>query len=139
MVPGIMKLKISFTSKLLFSLGFISCLTGCESQTVVEVMHSQIGLSESEIINKWGFPTEERVDNGRELLIWTETEISYEGVPRLNVEKEITDNIEFEGVFLLGEGRQLTCSRIVELGAENTVVNASATGSNCPRFAPSSW
>ncbi len=114
-------------------------LAACDHVETRDLMQQQVGKPLSELIGQWGFPTDERRENGRDLVYWTRTDVSYENTPKLDVTVPINDNIEFSGSFPLGDGEELACSRIVEVDKDQIVINASVQGNDCPQYAPSSW
>lgn len=80
-------------------------------------MTAQIGKSLDQVIAAWGFPTGERNVAGRRSVIWEETELSYDNVPKVGVNLPIGDNGSVSATIPLADPEELTCRRILQINS----------------------
>ena len=113
-------------------------LAACDLTTSEEAMRARLGQPLNTVIADWGFPTSERTIAGRNLVVWEETEVTYDGVPQIGIGGDI-GNASVTATIPLGEPRELSCNRVLQINRQEIVIGASLEGNNCPFYAPSNW
>lgn len=113
-------------------------LGACDTTSATEAVEARVGQSLDEVVEDWGFPTGERTVVGRRLVYWEELEYDYDDVPRVGLRLPFGGG-EVEAQIALTDPEELTCTRELQLDADETVVAADLKGNNCPYFVPSDW
>ena len=114
-------------------------LSACNAEKSDEVVNARTGQSLEQVIADWGFPTDERTVAGRRLVIWEESELSYDTVPKVGISLPIGDRGSVSATIPLSNPDELTCRRVLQINSAEQVVAASLEGNDCPYFAPQGW
>lgn len=114
-------------------------LAGCNLPKSSEVVQAKIGQSLDAVIADWGYPARERKVAGRTLVIWEESELSYDNVPQIGVSVPVGTNGSVTATIPLGEPEEKVCRRTLELNKSDIVIGASLQGDLCPYYAPNNW
>ena len=114
-------------------------LAACDFDRADEVVQARIGQNLSTVISSWGFPTDQKEVAGRDLVYWTQTELSYDDVPQISIEAPIGSSGSISAQIPLAEPTEMTCSRVLEIDSNQVVINAALEGNDCPYYAPSGW
>lgn len=110
-------------------------LSNCSStKTMQGIMSSWVGSNIDQVIDRWGFPDEEKVVNGRKIFVW-----NYRKQATLPYSSTTTGNINTQtGAFqsnTYGGGGQTIygrCTRILEVDDKKVVKSWQWKGNNCP-------
>ena len=125
------------------TLGFVFlsllALSACNAEKSDEVVNARTGQSLEQVIADWGFPTDERTVAGRRLVVWEESELSYDNVPKVGISLPIGDRGSVSATVPLSNPEELTCRRVLQINSAEQVVAASLEGNDCPYFAPRGW
>lgn len=102
----------------------ITFIPGCASRTMNNVMSSWKGAPLEEAIQKWGYPTQEKVVASHKLYLWEQNNgISASGGwwPGARKWGGGSVNIEY-------------CNRILEVDDRGIIINGQWDGNDCPKL-----
>lgn len=95
-------------------------------------LNSWVGYNINDMINYWGFPTEEKTIANRHIYIWNRTRTQY--IPQ-RTNSTVTPNVYNTQVSSYTTGGYYvtyTCNKTIEVDANNTITSWSWEGNACP-------
>ena len=116
-------------TKILFTLLFITVLTGCISTSQVnERVGAWENVNLADLINSWGVPTKEHEIAGRKFYVWNNKDNSSSPTFGVSVGSHGGHSgISISSLFG-GDTEENICSRVVEVDMEDKILSINWTG-----------
>ena len=96
---------------------------------------SWVGYPLDSVIQKWGYPEEEKIIAGKKLYVWMTYDYNSEVVEGTGITISSTDKKGNQTSFTTGGQLKIDfCRKILEADKNNIILNGQWEGNYCPRF-----
>lgn len=101
--------------------------------TMTTVMNSWMGCHINQVIDRWGYPTEEKTIAGHKLYYWTETRVVDNPVDsHTTVTKDKKGHTHYDTYTTGGDREVYTSTRIIEVDDKDIVIKGQYSGNDLP-------
>lgn len=101
--------------------------------TMKVVMDSWMGCHIDQVIDRWGYPTEEKTIAGHKLYYWTETRVVENSVDsHTTVTKDKKGHKHYDTYTTGGDTTVYTATRIIEVDDKGIVIKGQYSGNDLP-------
>lgn len=116
----------------LLSIQIVTFAFGVDS-TMTTVIDSWKGCNIDKVIDRWGYPNEEKTIAGHKLYIWkTERKVTSSEYTKTTPHKDKKGNTYYTTTTSGGDTEIYTTERILEVDENNTVVRGQYSGNDLP-------
>ncbi len=99
--------------------------------TMKAVLNSWVGQNINTVIDKWGYPSEEKTIAGRKLYYWRQDGTFYAPTETSGTVNTY-GNTSYINALSYGGAQSVSCTRILEVDSEEVVKTGQWQGNNCP-------
>jgi hypothetical protein len=117
-------------------MGLALCLAGCGGgsggSVMTDIMKSWEGQPLDAVITQWGYPHEEKIIAGRKLYVWNHNKSIQMPATTSGTITSYGSTAYIDATTTGGGSVRGTCTRTIEVDANNRVARWQYEGNNCP-------